>query len=37
MVFPSNPLARWFDEYLHHDEQAMNLLPVRMPRMQWLF
>lgn len=37
MVFRSNPLARWFDEYLHHGEHAKNLLPVRMPRMQWMF
>jgi L-lysine 2,3-aminomutase len=37
LVFPSNPLARWFDEYLHQGEHAKSLLPVRTPRMQWLF
>lgn len=37
LVFRSNPLARWFDDYQHHVAHDEDLLPVKMPRMHWLF
>ena len=37
MVFQSNPLARWFDDYRHHATEPGDLLPVKKPKMQWLF
>lgn len=40
MVYRSNPMARWFDDYLHQPDSLRNLIPVRMPKMpkmQWLF
>jgi lysine 2,3-aminomutase len=37
MVFKSNPVARWFDDYRHHATQIGDILPVKMPKMHWLF
>jgi KamA family protein len=40
LVYRSNPMARWFDDYLHQADSIRNLMPVRMPKMpkmQWLF
>ena len=37
MVFKSNPVARWFDDYRHHAAQIGDILPVKMPKMHWLF
>ena len=37
MIFQSNPLARWFDDYRHHSTEPGDLLPVKKPKMQWLF
>jgi KamA family protein len=37
MVFHSNPMAHWFDDYRHHAAIIGNLLPVKMPKMHWLF
>ncbi|HOX35075.1 MAG TPA: KamA family radical SAM protein [Methanoregulaceae archaeon] len=38
LVFPSNPLARWFDDYRHHAVHAGDtLLPFGIPKMHWLF
>lgn len=37
MIFRSNPMAHWFDDYRHHAIPLVNLLPVHIPKMQWLF
>ena len=37
LVFASNPMARWFDDYRHSATHISDLLPVRILRMQWLF
>jgi len=37
MVFKSNPLARWFDDYQHHAAHAGEAFPVAPRRMHWLF
>ncbi|MCX6696945.1 MAG: KamA family radical SAM protein [Methanoregula sp.] len=37
LVFRSNPLARWFDDYQHHVAIDEYMLPVKMPKMHWLF
>lgn len=37
LVFKSNPLARWFDDYQHHAAHIGDILPVKMPKMHWLF
>jgi lysine 2,3-aminomutase len=37
LVFRSNPMARWFDDYRHHAINIDENLPVRMPKMHWLF
>jgi lysine 2,3-aminomutase len=37
MVFKSNPVARWFDDYRHHTTQISDILPVKMQKMHWLF
>jgi lysine 2,3-aminomutase len=36
LVFWSNPMARWYDDYRHHPAHAGDLLPVKMPKMHWL-
>jgi KamA family protein len=37
LVFRSNPFARWFDDYQHHAAHVGDLLPIKMPKMHWLF
>ncbi|WAC04382.1 MAG: KamA family radical SAM protein [Methanoregula sp.] len=37
LVFRSNPIALWFDDYRHHASHVSDLLPVKMPKMHWLF
>jgi KamA family protein len=37
LVYRSNPVARWFDDYLAQPTHIRDLLPVRIPKMQWLF
>ncbi|HUT39363.1 MAG TPA: KamA family radical SAM protein [Methanoregula sp.] len=37
MVFRSNPMARWYDDYRHHSAHIGDLLPVKLPKMHWLF
>ena len=37
LVFRSNPLARWFDDYRHHAVLPEDLVPVSKPKMHWLF
>jgi hypothetical protein len=37
MVFQSNPVARWFDDYRHQATHIGDLLPMKKPKMQWLF
>ncbi len=37
LVYRSNPLTRWFDDYLHQPLHLRELLPLKMPKMQWLF
>jgi KamA family protein len=37
LIFHSNPMARWFDDYRHHAAHIGDLFPVKMPKMQWLF
>jgi lysine 2,3-aminomutase len=37
LVFRSNPMARWFDDYLHHATHLEEILPVKVPKMHWLF
>lgn len=37
LVYRNNPTARWFDDYLHQPLHLRELLPVRIPKMQWLF
>jgi len=36
LVFLSDPMARWFDDYRQHANPE-NLHRVSMPKMQWLF
>jgi len=37
LVFRSNPLARWFDDYLHHAVHVRDMFPISPQRMHWLF
>ncbi|OPX70596.1 MAG: L-lysine 2,3-aminomutase [Methanoregulaceae archaeon PtaB.Bin108] len=37
MIFRSNPMARWFDDYRHHATPLVSHLPVRIPKMKWMF
>jgi len=37
LVFKSNPMARWFDDYRHHAGHIGDLLPLKIPKMHWLF
>lgn len=37
LVYRSNPMARWFDDYLHQPDHIRELLSMKMPKMQWLF
>lgn len=37
LVFQSNPMARWFDDYRHHSVHLGDLLPVSIQKMRWLF
>jgi KamA family protein len=37
MVFRSNPVARWFDDYQHTPAHEGGLLPLKVPIMHWLF
>ena len=37
MIFRSNPVARWFDDYRHLSTRIDEHLPVKIPRMHWLF
>ncbi len=37
LVFRSNPMARWFDDYRQHAIHMDEIVPVRMPKMHWLF
>lgn len=37
LVYRSNPLARWFDDYLHQPDHLRELLSEKMTKMQWLF
>jgi lysine 2,3-aminomutase len=37
MVFGSNPVARWFDDYRHSSAQVCELQPRKIPKMHWLF
>ncbi len=37
LVYRSNPMARWFDDYLHQPDHIRELLSITMPKMQWLF
>lgn len=37
LVFRSNPMARWYDDYRHHATHIEEMHRLRIPRMQWLF
>ncbi len=37
MVFRSNPVARWFDDYQHTPAHEGGLPPLKVPIMHWLF
>jgi lysine 2,3-aminomutase len=37
LVFRSNLMARWFDDYQLYTSQISEIFPVRMPKMHWLF
>lgn len=37
LVYRSNPMARWFDDYRSHAAHIGDLLPVSIPKMRWLF
>ena len=37
LVFRSNPMARWFDDYRHHAVHPDDFVPVNKPKMHWLF
>jgi len=37
MIFSRNPMAHWFDDYRHHGTPLVDLLPVQIPKMKWMF